>query len=64
MCVPEIKNIYTNVTDDCYKEQIKDVLEEKNEITSLIKDYEDRISNARVFCRQNRFKLLTAEICN
>ncbi len=45
--IPEIKNIYANVIGDCYKEQIKDVLEEKTKIISQIKDYETRISNAR-----------------
>ncbi|WP_170245704.1 recombinase family protein [Flavobacterium daemonense] len=43
----EIKNVYTIVLSECYKEQTKEVFEEKDRIMNQIKDYEKRISHAR-----------------
>ncbi|PXY47355.1 recombinase family protein [Flavobacterium hydrophilum] len=45
--IPEIKNVYTSVLSECYKEQTKEIFEEKNKIITQIKDYENRISHAR-----------------
>ena len=45
--IPEIKNIYTILLSECYKEQTKENFEEKNKIIDQIKDYEKRISHIR-----------------
>jgi len=45
--MPEIKNIYTAVLLECYKEQTREVFEEKDRIIAQINDYEKRISHAR-----------------
>ena len=45
--MPKIKNIYTAVLSECYKEQTREVFEEKDRILAQINDYEKRISHAR-----------------
>lgn len=45
--IPEMKNIYSKVLLESYREQASDVFEESDRIIKQIKDYEKRISHAR-----------------
>ena len=45
--IPEIKNLYISVLSECYREQTKEIYEEKFKIIAQLKDYEKRLSHAR-----------------
>jgi site-specific DNA recombinase len=45
--IPEIKNLYITVLSECYREQTKEIYEEKLKIIAQLKDYEKRLSHAR-----------------
>ncbi|WP_244307435.1 recombinase family protein [Flavobacterium fluviatile] len=45
--IPEIKSLYTSLLCEVYKEQTKDVFEERNKVIAQLKDYENRMAHAR-----------------